>query len=315
MLPALRTLRLPAAVRQRHHDHGQRGPQRSDGQAAARPRRGRHSAHRGHTPSPTGFTSGMHLALWVSGLMLLVGAPIAFRHDPPHGAAATWPRARRSRARQAEPDVTLERRRVRPRRPRCGRDARGRGHGGEPGGGGVCSAEHAGWLATPLRRLLHDPRRVLAGLAGARRDGRRLRLRTGLLHPAAGRDGGSRAAASWPSTCSRPCSSGSASAPSGRACRAHHAATLRDRQRRRAAARRRRAGLLHGPRGARRGAVPGRGRGRAASPAAASCSSSRAATCRRAPSPRPSTWRRRPACGPAADAARPVEPNDAVREA
>ncbi len=33
------------------------------------------------------------------------------------------------------------------------------------GGGGVCSAEHAGWLATPLRRLFHNPRRVLAGLA------------------------------------------------------------------------------------------------------------------------------------------------------
>ncbi len=35
---------------------------------------------------------------------------------------------------------------------------------GGPGGGDVCSAEHAGWLATPLRRLLHDPRRILAGL-------------------------------------------------------------------------------------------------------------------------------------------------------
>lgn len=35
----------------------------------------------------------------------------------------------------------------------------------EPGGGSVCSAEHAGWLASPLRRLLHDPRRILAGLA------------------------------------------------------------------------------------------------------------------------------------------------------
>ena len=34
-----------------------------------------------------------------------------------------------------------------------------------PGGGSLCSAEHAGWLATPLRRLLHDPRRILAGLA------------------------------------------------------------------------------------------------------------------------------------------------------
>ncbi len=32
------------------------------------------------------------------------------------------------------------------------------------GGGGVCSAQHAGWLSTPLRRLFHDPRRVLEGL-------------------------------------------------------------------------------------------------------------------------------------------------------
>jgi ubiquinone/menaquinone biosynthesis C-methylase UbiE len=38
------------------------------------------------------------------------------------------------------------------------KDARG------PGGGDVCSADHAGWLATPLRRLLHDPGRILAGL-------------------------------------------------------------------------------------------------------------------------------------------------------
>ncbi len=38
--------------------------------------------------------------------------------------------------------------------------------GAEPGGGRLCSAEHAGFLATPLRRLVHDPRRVLAGLAG-----------------------------------------------------------------------------------------------------------------------------------------------------
>ena len=36
-----------------------------------------------------------------------------------------------------------------------------------PGGGDVCSAEHAGWLSTPLRRLLHDPRRVLDGLVAA----------------------------------------------------------------------------------------------------------------------------------------------------
>jgi len=36
-----------------------------------------------------------------------------------------------------------------------------------PGGGDVCSAAHAGWLVTPLRRLLHDPRRILAGLIGS----------------------------------------------------------------------------------------------------------------------------------------------------
>jgi len=28
----------------------------------------------------------------------------------------------------------------------------------------VCSAEHAGWLSTPLRRLVTDPRRILRGL-------------------------------------------------------------------------------------------------------------------------------------------------------
>jgi ubiquinone/menaquinone biosynthesis C-methylase UbiE len=30
----------------------------------------------------------------------------------------------------------------------------------------VCSAEHAGWLSTPVRRLIADPRRILKGLAG-----------------------------------------------------------------------------------------------------------------------------------------------------
>jgi ubiquinone/menaquinone biosynthesis C-methylase UbiE len=30
----------------------------------------------------------------------------------------------------------------------------------------VCSAEHAGWLSTPVRRLITDPRRILKGLAG-----------------------------------------------------------------------------------------------------------------------------------------------------
>jgi ubiquinone/menaquinone biosynthesis C-methylase UbiE len=32
-------------------------------------------------------------------------------------------------------------------------------------GGGVCPAEHAGWLSTPLRRLVTDPQRILRGLA------------------------------------------------------------------------------------------------------------------------------------------------------
>ena len=32
--------------------------------------------------------------------------------------------------------------------------------------GSVCPAEHAGWLATPVRRLVTDPRRILKGLAG-----------------------------------------------------------------------------------------------------------------------------------------------------
>jgi ubiquinone/menaquinone biosynthesis C-methylase UbiE len=32
------------------------------------------------------------------------------------------------------------------------------------GGGDVCSAKHAGWLVTPLRRLVSDPKRILRGL-------------------------------------------------------------------------------------------------------------------------------------------------------
>jgi len=35
------------------------------------------------------------------------------------------------------------------------------------GGGDVCSANHAGWLSTPLRRLLHNPDRILRGLLQA----------------------------------------------------------------------------------------------------------------------------------------------------
>ena len=35
---------------------------------------------------------------------------------------------------------------------------------GVPGGGHVCSAQHGAWLATPVRRLVHRPERILRGL-------------------------------------------------------------------------------------------------------------------------------------------------------
>jgi ubiquinone/menaquinone biosynthesis C-methylase UbiE len=34
----------------------------------------------------------------------------------------------------------------------------------QPGGGSVCPARHAGFLATSLRRLVHNPEKILAGL-------------------------------------------------------------------------------------------------------------------------------------------------------
>ena len=34
------------------------------------------------------------------------------------------------------------------------------------GGGDVCSASHAGWLSTPVRRLFQSPSRLLTGLVG-----------------------------------------------------------------------------------------------------------------------------------------------------
>ena len=53
----------------------------------------------------TGFTSGMHLALWVSGLMMLAGAPIAFltiRRTAPHHVAAREVVARQVEASEVE---------------------------------------------------------------------------------------------------------------------------------------------------------------------------------------------------------------------
>jgi ubiquinone/menaquinone biosynthesis C-methylase UbiE len=43
-------------------------------------------------------------------------------------------------------------------------DVTSRGPRRAPGGGDVCSAKHARWLATPLRRLFTDPKRILRGL-------------------------------------------------------------------------------------------------------------------------------------------------------
>ena len=53
----------------------------------------------------TSFSSGIHVALWVSGIMLLVGSPIAFvtiRGTAPHHVAA------RAAAAEAEPIATAE---------------------------------------------------------------------------------------------------------------------------------------------------------------------------------------------------------------
>ena len=138
-----------------------------------------------------------------------------------------------------------------------------------PGGGDVCSADHAGWLVTPLRRLLHDPGRILAGLIAPGRDGRRLRLRAGVLHPDDGRDG----RAGRPGRGRRPADGDARAAAAARrtrrSCRPHSPAAVPCRSRRRAPARRLRADLLHGPRGARREPLPRRGRERAQSRRAA----------------------------------------------
>jgi EmrB/QacA subfamily drug resistance transporter len=59
--------------------------------------------------SAAGFTSGMHIALWVSGIMLLVGAPIALatiRGTAPHHVAAREAAAEKAPAGAREPDPT-----------------------------------------------------------------------------------------------------------------------------------------------------------------------------------------------------------------
>jgi len=84
---------------------------------------------------------------------------------------------------------------------------------GRPGGGDVCSAAHAGWLVTPLRRLLHDPRRILAGLIAPGATAIDFGCGPGFFTlPMADMVG--RMGWSWPSICRAPCSTECGCAPS-----------------------------------------------------------------------------------------------------
>ena len=76
----------------------------------------------------------------------------------------------------------------------------------------VCSADHAGWLSTPVRRLITDPRRMLKGLAGPGDVVMDVGCGPGFFTlPLAEAVGAT--AASSPSTCRRRCSRRSASGP------------------------------------------------------------------------------------------------------
>ena len=92
MLTALRGLRLPPQVTHGVMASAAQGRQVTPAKLPA-----------GVDPAAIGraiglsFTSGLHVALWVSGIMLIVGAPIAaatIRKTAPHhvrAAAAAWP--------------------------------------------------------------------------------------------------------------------------------------------------------------------------------------------------------------------------------
>ncbi len=104
MVIALRTLRLPAAVGNAIMTMAKEGRSAATGKLPP----GLDAAAIQRTVGNAfamGFTSGMHLALWVSGLMMLAGAPIAFltirRTAPRHVAA------REAVAQQVE-NVTLD---------------------------------------------------------------------------------------------------------------------------------------------------------------------------------------------------------------
>ncbi len=90
MVAALRTLHLPAAVGNAIMTMAKEGRSAAPGKLPP----GLDAAAIQRTVGnafATGFTSGMHLALWVSGLMMLAGAPIAFltiRRTAPHHVAA-----------------------------------------------------------------------------------------------------------------------------------------------------------------------------------------------------------------------------------
>jgi hypothetical protein len=90
MLAALRTLRLPGAVSNAIMTAAKEGRSAAPGKLP----RGTDAAALQRTVGhafATGFTSGLHLALWVGGIMLLASAPIALvtiRRTAPHHVAA-----------------------------------------------------------------------------------------------------------------------------------------------------------------------------------------------------------------------------------
>jgi EmrB/QacA subfamily drug resistance transporter len=88
---ALATFHLPPAVAQKIMAMAGQGREAASGQKIP----GVDSVALGHTIN-IAFTSGIHLALWVSGIMLLVGAPIAFltvRYTAPHHVEARQKKA------------------------------------------------------------------------------------------------------------------------------------------------------------------------------------------------------------------------------
>ena len=83
---ALARFHLPPAVAQKIMAMAGQGREAASGQKIP----GVDAAALGRTINIS-FTSGIHLALWVSGIMLLVGAPIAFltvRYTAPHHVEA-----------------------------------------------------------------------------------------------------------------------------------------------------------------------------------------------------------------------------------